>query len=431
MSPYGQATRAEARGGRARDLTAAAADGSARRHCRPTRAAPIGIALLLAGSACTGATDPDARPVVVQAPALAGRLALGGQHTCALSAGDVAYCWGQNTSGQLGLGRVAGRFERPTVVPTAVATPLRFVHLTAGDTHTCGLTREGVAYCWGWNGRGELGDGTTETRAVPTPVATSVRFRALVAAHYAATCGLALDGRAYCWGTNNRGSLGDGSLENRLLPTPVAAVSGPFRHLTLGYQSCALTEAGRAYCWGGNTFGALGVGDSTDRLVPTPVAGDLPFAALSAGGYSACALTTEGAAYCWGINSEGELGQGSVGPPVLVPRVVATRLRFRSLTVGGAHACALTAGGRAYCWGSNGTGAIGDGTASEGTTMVRRPQPTAVRGGLTFQVVVAGSGHTCALTPSSVLYCWGSNTFGQLGDSTQERRTGPILVRLP
>lgn len=389
----------------------------------PTRGTPVlgtisfTVVLLAAAAGCDSTTAPDGSDVIVREPALTGRLVAGSSHTCKLATDDAAYCWGSNGQGQVGIGALSPRVRQPT----AVATTLRFARLAAGYSHTCGLTRDGTAYCWGWNGRGELGDGTTQTRTVPTPVATSLRFTTLVTGAGIVTCGLTADSQAYCWGSNFDGTVGDGTTVDRVVPTAVATPS-PLRLLTVGYASCGLAASGQAYCWGDNTFGALGVGDTRDRSVPGPVQGGVSFAALAAGGYAVCGLTAAGVPYCWGRT----FAQGTASDAVTTPTPLAGNLQFASLAAGSAHACGLTPRGRAYCWGDNLTGALGD-----GTTERVRPAPTPVTGGLAFQLVVAGDSHTCGLTSSASLYCWGFNTTGQLGDSTTASRNRPVLIHVP
>jgi len=348
----------------------------------------------------------------------------GGFHSCAVRAGQ-AFCWGNNGSGELGDGTTTGR-----PVPTPVGGGLSFAALSAGGSYTCGLTASGVAYCWGFNAFGDLGDGTTTDRLVPTPVAGGLSFAAL-SAGFAHTCGVTTSGAAYCWGFNGSGGLGDGTTTQRLVPTPVAggltfaALSGA----TGGNYTCGVTTAGAAYCWGFNGSGNLGDGTTTQRLVPTPVAGGLTFASLSAGFTHSCGVSTSGAAYCWGFNGNGNLGDGTTTQR-LVPTPVAGGLTFTSVTTsdasgfvsGSAHTCGVTPTGAAYCWGTNFAGQLGDGTTAN------RLVPTPVADGLTFAAVSAGTNHTCGATTSGAAYCWGDNTVGELGDGTRTGRLVPTAV---
>jgi alpha-tubulin suppressor-like RCC1 family protein len=350
-------------------------------------------------------------------------LAAGFYHTCGLTSGGAAYCWGWNSNGQLGDGTTTDR-----LTPTPVAGGLTFTSLAPGGGfgHTCGLTSGGAAYCWGYNGWGQLGDGTTTDRLTPTPVAGGLTFASITAGEYH-TCGLTSGGTAYCWGNNDWGQLGDGTFTTRLTPTPVAG-GLTFTSLTAGgARTCGLTSGGTAYCWGYNIDGEVGDGTSgTWRLTPTPVAGGLTFTSLTAGAYHTCGLTSGGAAYCWGLNGYGELGDGTSGTDRLTPTPAAGGLAFAVLTAGNESTCGLTSGGAAYCWGDNTAGEVGDGTS--GTD---RLTPTPVAGGLTFTSLTAGSLHTCGLTSGGAAYCWGGNQYGDLGDGTATTRLTPTPVARP
>jgi alpha-tubulin suppressor-like RCC1 family protein len=349
-------------------------------------------------------------------------LTAGYPHTCGLTSGGTAYCWGYNASGQLGDGDTTSR-----LTPTPVVGGLTFRSLTAGYPYTCGLMSGGAAYCWGDNSRGQLGDGTTTNRLTPTLVAGGLTFTSLaVGVGGAHTCALTSGGAAYCWGYNPDGRLGDGTTTSRLTPTPVAG-GLTFTSLALGgAHTCALTSGGAAYCWGYNSFGQLGDGTTTSRLTPTPVAGGLTFVSIALGDWHSCGLTSGGAAYCWGDNSLGALGDGDTTSRS-TPTLVAGGLTFTSLALGGLHTCGLTSGGAAYCWGYNGWGELGDGTS--GTD---RLTPTPVAGGLPFTSLAAGGFHTCGLTSGGAAYCWGGNASGQLGDGTSgTNRLTPTPVARP
>jgi alpha-tubulin suppressor-like RCC1 family protein len=245
----------------------------------------------------------------------------GDNHSCALRASGVAYCWGDNSFGQLGDGTTTNR-----LVPTPVAGSLTFISLSAGGDYTCGVATGGAGYCWGYNGDGRLGDNTATQRLVPTAVVGGLTFASVITGDFH-SCALTSSGAAYCWGAGSY--IGDGTTTQRLAPTAVAggltfasinASAGP-ANTNVAY-TCGVTPSGAAYCWGYNTFGALGDGTTTQRLVPNAVTGGLTFAAVRAGGYHTCSVTTSGAAYCWGANGNGQLGDGTTTQR-LVPMPVA------------------------------------------------------------------------------------------------------------
>jgi alpha-tubulin suppressor-like RCC1 family protein len=204
----------------------------------------------------------------------------------------------------------------------AVAGGLTFSSISAGGWfNTCGLDTQGSAYCWGDNTYGELGDSTKTQRSSPVRVVGGITFAA-ISTGTTHTCGLTSAGSAYCWGANSAGQLGDGTTTDQT--SPVAVVGGlTFATISAGAEyTCGVTTSGPAYCWGNNSSGQLGDGTQTGRTVPTPVAGGLNFASVATGGVGSvegvsaraahtCGVTTAGTAYCWGDNFYGQLGNGT------------------------------------------------------------------------------------------------------------------------
>jgi formylglycine-generating enzyme required for sulfatase activity/alpha-tubulin suppressor-like RCC1 family protein len=334
------------------------------------------------------------------------QLVPGGLHACALAPSGAAYCWGDGETGSRGDGSTAVYGATPVVVLGS----LTFTSVVAGFAHSCGLMAAGAAYCWGDNSSGQLGDGTTTNRLTPVAVAGGLTFQTLVAGGYGNTCGLTTSGAAYCWGSNGNGGLGDGTTTDR--STPVAVSGGlTFQSLYGGEGDnhiCGLTIPGVAYCWGRNLEGQLGDGTTTSRTSPVPVSGSLTFVALTAGATHTCGLTASHAAFCWGDNQDGSLGDGTLtnrGSPV----AVSGGQSFQGLSAGNFITCGVTTGSAAFCWGSNDYGQFGDGTHTPSTT------PVAVAGGLAFKSVIVGYFFTCGVTTGNAAYCWGSNIYGDLG----------------
>jgi len=365
-------------------------------------------------------------------------LSLGRAHTCGLTGGGTGYCWGLNDVGRLGdgsFGGVPGTVYNFVPTPIAVAGGHAFTQITSADVHSCGLATGGAAFCWGPNRTGNLGTGDTLGTATPAAVTGGIAFTVLSAGGGAGggayTCGLTSGGAAYCWGGNGNGQLGDGTTTNRLTPVAVAGGHG-FSQLSSGEAFvCGLIPAGTAYCWGSNATGAFGNGTVVASTAPVAAGGGLIFSKITAGYSHTCGLTSAGIAYCWGTNSSGQLGNGTtVGS--LVPVAVTGGLSFADLDAGGGNStCGVTGGGAAYCWGDNTAGAVGDGTNTN-----HRSVPTPVSGGLLFSIVRQSRfWHACGITTSGTTYCWGYNAFGQLGNGghsivTQDDHDSAVPVKV-
>ena len=351
----------------------------------------------------------------------------GAMGTCGIAADGAALCWGSNAAGALGTG--ASRMLTATLAPVRVRTDVRLASVHAGERFACGLTAAGRAYCWGDNLFGQLGDGSDDWRTAPVPVRSDARFASLAVGHEH-VCGLTAEGSAFCWGSNYYGELGDGGEEDHAAPAPVRTELR-FASIVAGEDhTCALAAEGRAFCWGSDGAGQLGSAEADSAHVPTPVSGGHAFASLSAGAAHACGLTTQGRALCWGANHRGQLGDGRGGDDTAganreTPVAVAGPERFARIFAGAAHTCALTAGGAAWCWGDNAAGQLGDGTAE------RRASPVAVLGGIRFTSLSAGAEHTCGVAADGAVWCWGGNAAGALGSGKAQGSRVPTRVAAP
>jgi alpha-tubulin suppressor-like RCC1 family protein len=315
--------------------------------------------------------------------------------------------------------------ESGAVLATA-ATALAFYQVSAGASeHTCGITSDNRAYCWGRNSDGQLGDGTTAQRLTPVAVAGTLRFHQ-ISAGYSSTCGVTTDHRAYCWGTNGRGELGDGTTTPRLTPVPGAG-GHQFRQVATTFEhTCGVSYPdNKAYCWGWNSEGQIGDGTRstlTGHLTPVAVAGTLAFRQVSAGNLHTCGVTTDNRAFCWGLNRYGQVGDSSTAWRRVRPTRVAGMRQFRQVDAGRYYTCAVTTGNRAFCWGYGLFGQLGNGKPGPSRW------PKAVSGGLSFERVTTGAFHACGETTLNRAYCWGNNGTGQLGDGTTIDHPTPVAV---
>lgn len=319
------------------------------------RAAAPGLAQIQA----TSETLSGTALLLIEGPFIS--VGSGGSHTCALLARGAVYCWGFQLGGR----------------PQLMASLPSLTFLTADDLHSCGLTAEGVAYCWGSGAYLQAGG----------LVQTSERFRS-ISVGYEHICGNTFDSRAVCWGWNQDGQIGSGPTGPGAFVTTPTSVPGIVVVLVSAgaLRSCALTSQGIAYCWG------LEFGD-----VPVQVGGATRFSTMDLGGGFVCGLTTVGAIACL-------TGQTPSHAP----------LPLRTMDQGNAFTCALADGGEAFCWGENTYGELGDGT------FLDRADPVAAAPSYRFSVLSAGGSfalagkHTCGVS-GGIVYCWGANSFGQLG----------------
>lgn len=349
-------------------------------------------------------------------------------HSCGVTTTGRAYCWGDDSYGELGNGTTSGSSPTCSTVscnptPIIVSGGLDFFAVSNGQQHTCGLTTAGQAYCWGSNFEGALGNGaapsTTPISSTPVAVSGGITFSQLDAGTISEdTCGVTPTEELYCWGEGTDGELGNGTKQSSGTPSRVSVGLNFVAVSAGGYHTCGITNAGLAYCWGRNASGQLGTGDTTERTAPVGVLRGLTFSKVSAGGSHTCGLTPTGVAYCWGYNGYGQLGNGTWTNDSL-PDSVSGGLRFVAVSAGGNHTCALTSAGVAYCWGNQ----LANGSATSSTT------PIVVSGGLTFTVLSSGGlFHTCGVATTGDAYCWGDNAYGQLGNGTSNGSISPVRV---
>ncbi|MQF69154.1 hypothetical protein FIM12_02300 [SAR202 cluster bacterium AD-804-J14_MRT_500m] len=360
----------------------------------------------------------------------AASISVGSNHTCAITTTGGGKCWGSHASGQLGNGGVPDRWT-----PWDVSGLKYYVaDISAGGSHTCAVTTTGGIKCWGSNAQGQLGDGSPwyarENSTGGRVINVENDGRSAIAVGTYHSCALTINGSVQCWGYNASGQLGNGTSNDRTSPSYVQGFSYGVKDISAGgNHTCVVTESNGVKCWGhGGNFqlGQLEPDSTNSYYVPVDVVGlDKGVSSISAGADHTCALTTEGGIKCWGSNGNGRLGYGGVTDYAIPIDVSGLESGVSVVSAGSRHTCAVTTAGGIKCWGSNSHGQLGDGTT------IDRATPVDVSG-LTSGVstVSAGKNHTCAVTTSGRIKCWGSNTYGQLGNGSTSNTIAPVDVNM-
>ena len=390
-------------------------------------------------------------------PIQSSHLSAGNAHSCVIGSDSKTYCWGKNDSSQSGDGNYAPSQYLPVPTATsqgAIPNGVNLTHLSAGGDHTCALGSNSKIYCWGLGNFGQLGNGSSATYRVPTTISQGAIPAGVNLTHVSAggthTCALDSNGKAYCWGENNNGALGNNSTWNSNVPVAVSQGTIPFgvnlTHLSAGGDhTCALGSNSKIYCWGKNDSGQLGNGaggNYNDKsLTPVTVSqGAIPNGVnpvqISAGYKYTCALGSDHKAYCWGKNGSGQFGNGTGGSwndksltPVAVSQgAIPNDVTLTYISAGGEHTCALGSDHKAYCWGKNDRGQLGNNSTTNSLVPVAIVQG-AIPTGVKLTQITAGGAHTCALGSNNRVYCWGLNMFyGSLGNNSNIDSSVPVTV---
>ncbi|MEA2640475.1 MAG: hypothetical protein QOF51_1869 [Chloroflexota bacterium] len=335
-----------------------------------------------------------------------------GSHTLALANDRSLWAWGANEEGQLGDGTTIGRS-----VPTRVPELTRVTQVATGSYHSLALTDDGVVWSWGADVSGQRGDGLSrvEPSAVPTRV-EGLGVVTAIAGGFDHSLALVADGTVWAWGQNGSGQVGDGSVSTdgclcKPLPVQVIGLRGATAVAAGSFHSLALMVDGTVWAWGQNGAGQLGDGTNANHPTPVPVRGLSDVMAIAAGDSFSLALKSNGTVWAWGYNSSGELGDGTHENRD-VPIQVRGLTNVTQIAAGGLHGLALTADGNIWSWGHNGSGQVGDGSIEDRSTPILVPGvPDAI-------FITGGVTHSLAVTVEGELWAWGANGSGQLGSGS-------------
>jgi hypothetical protein len=361
-----------------------------------------------------GGEAPLDRPMIA--------LSAGASHTCGLSSAGEVYCWGDNAN--LALGGFIGASSAIPQPVTGIGRSGEVVALSAGSGNACALTASGEVYCWGKNTFGSLGQGDTTDR--DEPVLVPLPFRAIqVDLGYDTVCAIDEVDALHCWGANAEGQAGQNDTPQAAVPSlsplEVPSTVG-WREVSTGDgHVCAIRMDGQLHCWGRNTDDQLGQADPGQIRTPTQVGTEVDWAHVAVGQSQSCAIKNDRTLYCWGNNDESQLG---IDPPGIIsaPTQLGSAADWLAVAVDALHGCGLRDPGTLHCWGRRQEGQ---------QTLPYDPLPTALptRVGLEadWTDVTVGRFHTCARRAGNY-QCTGENTDGRLGDGTMTRSYGWVSI---
>jgi alpha-tubulin suppressor-like RCC1 family protein len=377
-----------------------------------------------------GTTTSRAVPTAVVGVTNATSISSGALHSCVVTGSGGIQCWGRNLNGQLGNGSTATSSN----VVSVSNLPGTAISVTAGGSHSCALLDGGSVSCWGSNGAGQFGDGTTTSALTPTD--SEMGAATQVVAGGLSTCAMNVFRTVSCWGSNNYGQVGNGRSSIETAPLSATNLTASTSKVTTGQNhTCVITASGTVQCWGNNIHGELGNQTTTASTSPVTVLNSTGSAltGVTALGSSAnsefnCAVATGGAVYCWGYNEHEELGDGSEAAMNTTDSTTAVPVTdlgsgATSISVGLKHSCVVTDTGTVKCWGANDSGQLGDGTYYPRPYAVEVPNLDHVT------AVTAGAAHTCALIDDGTVKCWGDDYYGELGDGANSTSRVPVAVQ--
>lgn len=345
-------------------------------------------------------------------------LAAGGWHSLAGKLDGTAAGWGANEAGQ------AGQSDpNDALSPTAIAGLMSVRAIRAGRAHSVALLSDGTLRSWGAGDLGQLGDGTNAGGSSPRAV-TGLGGVTAIAVGGDHALALKSDGTVWAWGANADGQLGDGTTADKWAPIQVPGLTSVIGLAAGRRHSLALKSDGALWAWGANDLGQLGNGGGASSPTPIQVAALANLRSVFSGPTAShsFAILQDGSVRAWGQNGLGQLGTGIYSASEATPVAMSGVPNAIGFSAGAGHTLAVSRGGIVWTWGDNSLGQLGDGTTTE------RATPAALPGLLDMVVVAAGEGHSLALGNDGSVFGWGDNTRGQVGNGTTISALEPVSL---
>jgi alpha-tubulin suppressor-like RCC1 family protein len=354
-------------------------------------------------------------------------LALGDDHVCGVRKDGTLWCWGRNHHGQLGVDSVIDEY-----LPKQVGAATNYEQVDAGYYNSCAIRGDGTLWCWGNNVYGQLGVAPTNTdpncgscKRTPVQVGQDTDWQRVqiggdrmsgTPTRQGFVCGLRTDGTLWCWGSNLRGQLGDGSTSASTTPQQVGGDTDWADFCTGAAHSCGLKASGTLWCWGSGDSLQSGQADTAPLSVPTQVGSDVDWTGLDCGADHSCATKKDGELRCWGSDQRGQLGRGTSGNKDSPHPLMDDWLEIAGHSN---HSCGIKNDSSLWCWGRNYVGQLGQPD--------KHDRQTPVMLGVVadkWKYVVTGSDHSCAVKTDGSLGCWGQCAAGSCGGAPKPGATG-------
>ena len=375
------------------------------------------------GQLGNGNTTNQINAVAINAGTAYSKIAASANNTCGvITSTGALQCWGNNGSGQLGIGNTINQSS-----PVAVNAGTSYSQVAIGANHTCAIvTSSGVLQCFGDNSKGQIGIGNTTQQNSPVVVNAGTSYSQISAGQSHSCATISSSGALQCFGDNSLGQSGK-SL-NLLLPEQGGANTQTFTSLSVGsgggyaFHSCGIS-GGSLYCWGKNNKGQIGNGNTSNQTLPIQINPGTTYSQVSAGLMHTCAINSSGTLHCFGDASFGQLGTGNTTQKIN-PSVINAGTSYSSVSAGNVHTCAITASGVLQCWGYNSKGQIGNGNTTQ------QNSPVVIDAGTSYLQVTTGQLHTCAITTSGALKCWGCGNQGQIGNGLSSNQSNPVAINV-